>query len=466
MFGSMLGVADPGHRPDRPPADARARTRSRRTAACSRRRTCADGCRRLRERGGKVVVVDPRRSRTAEVADEHHFIRPGTDAHLLIAHGARAVRRRARGRRAARAEHSTGSTRSSAGRGDFTPEPASAGLRHPGRRDPSAWRASSRRRRAAVVYAPHRHLHAGVRHARELARGRAQRADRQPRPRGRRDVHARRRGSGEHARRGRPRAAACAFGRWRSRVRGLPEVFGELPVVCLAEEIETPGEGQVRALITRRRQPGADRRRTAAGSSARSSRSTFMLCDRHLPERDDAPRRRGPARAVAAREVALRPRVHAVRDAQRGELLAAACSRTRDERHAAGVDHAAAPHRRARRARGRTPTSRRSTTSWPRPSAKRAAGSATRPRPGAGRAAPRARAGARPHAARRAVRPHARRSRGEPARRRPRADEAARPRGAADARRGRSSWRPSRSWPTSSGCEASLDRAPRTAAWC
>jgi anaerobic selenocysteine-containing dehydrogenase len=40
------------------------------------------------------------------------------------------------------------------------------------------------------------------------------------------------------------------FGRWKSRVRGLPEAFGELPVVCLAEEIETPGEGQVRALVT------------------------------------------------------------------------------------------------------------------------------------------------------------------------------------------------------------------------
>ena len=41
--------------------------------------------RAIRERGGKVVVVDPRRSRTAKEADEHHFIRPGTDAHLLFA---------------------------------------------------------------------------------------------------------------------------------------------------------------------------------------------------------------------------------------------------------------------------------------------------------------------------------------------------------------------------------------------
>ena len=39
-------------------------------------------------------------------------------------------------------------------------------------------------------------------------------------------------------------------GRWRSRVRGLPEFAGELPVVCLAEEIATPGDGQVRALLT------------------------------------------------------------------------------------------------------------------------------------------------------------------------------------------------------------------------
>ncbi len=39
------------------------------------------------------------------------------------------------------------------------------------------------------------------------------------------------------------------MGRWHSRVRGAPEMFGELPVSCLPEEIETPGEGQVRALI-------------------------------------------------------------------------------------------------------------------------------------------------------------------------------------------------------------------------
>lgn len=40
------------------------------------------------------------------------------------------------------------------------------------------------------------------------------------------------------------------FGRWRSRVRGLPEFGGELPIATLADEIETAGAGQVRALIT------------------------------------------------------------------------------------------------------------------------------------------------------------------------------------------------------------------------
>jgi len=40
------------------------------------------------------------------------------------------------------------------------------------------------------------------------------------------------------------------FGTWRSRVRGAPEVLGQVPAACLAEEIDTPGEGRVRALVT------------------------------------------------------------------------------------------------------------------------------------------------------------------------------------------------------------------------
>lgn len=39
----------------------------------------------IKERGGKFIVIDPRRTETAEIASEHHFIRPGSDAFLLLA---------------------------------------------------------------------------------------------------------------------------------------------------------------------------------------------------------------------------------------------------------------------------------------------------------------------------------------------------------------------------------------------
>ncbi len=41
--------------------------------------------RRVRTRGGKVVVIDPRRTETARLADEHIAVRPGGDAYLLLA---------------------------------------------------------------------------------------------------------------------------------------------------------------------------------------------------------------------------------------------------------------------------------------------------------------------------------------------------------------------------------------------
>src|SRR5262249_35696390 len=84
MFGLPLSL--PGQAADRPqslliPAAAPVVPNARlRTAPDLRERPRA-----MRARGGKVVVVDPRPSRTAEDADEHHFIRPGTDALLLFA---------------------------------------------------------------------------------------------------------------------------------------------------------------------------------------------------------------------------------------------------------------------------------------------------------------------------------------------------------------------------------------------
>jgi anaerobic selenocysteine-containing dehydrogenase len=39
-------------------------------------------------------------------------------------------------------------------------------------------------------------------------------------------------------------------GRHHARVSGAPEVYGELPMTCLSEEIETPGPGQIKTLFT------------------------------------------------------------------------------------------------------------------------------------------------------------------------------------------------------------------------
>ena len=77
--------------------------------------------RRLRARGGRLVVIDPRRSLTALEADAHHFIRPGTDAYLLFAivHTIFAERRTALGRLA---EHTAGLAEVERLARPFTPE--------------------------------------------------------------------------------------------------------------------------------------------------------------------------------------------------------------------------------------------------------------------------------------------------------------------------------------------------------
>ena len=53
--------------------------------ADDRRPTSRAGLRALKARGGRMVVLDPRRTETAKVASEHHFVRPGTDAVVLLA---------------------------------------------------------------------------------------------------------------------------------------------------------------------------------------------------------------------------------------------------------------------------------------------------------------------------------------------------------------------------------------------
>ena len=188
--GLMFGAADrpgPGPRPHRLPPDPRRQPVRVERQPHDGARTSPDACARLRARGGRLVVVDPRRSKTAEEADEHLFIRPGTDAHFLFASRAHDRRRRTgparprgRSRRGARSGLAARPRLRARGR-----RPCAASTRRRSGASPAISRTRARRGLRA-----HRHVHPGVRHARVVARRRREHPRRQPRPRGRRDVHA------------------------------------------------------------------------------------------------------------------------------------------------------------------------------------------------------------------------------------------------------------------------------------
>lgn len=203
--------------------------------------------RALQARGGRCVVVDPRRTRTARAADEHVFVRPGTDAHLLAA-VAHTLFEEDLVNLDRLQSITVGVDELRTALAPFSPEKMAP--------------------LCAVDATTIRRL------ARDLAKA--------PRAAvyGRIGTCTQELGSvaswlvdvcnvltGNLDREGGvmfPMAAAFAAntygppgngrgvrtGRRFSRVRNAPEVLGELPVACLAEEIETPGEGQIRALFT------------------------------------------------------------------------------------------------------------------------------------------------------------------------------------------------------------------------
>ena len=201
----------------------------------------------IRERGGKVVVVDPRRSRTAEEADEHHFIRPGTDAHLLLGI-ASALVDEGLDRPGRLAEHVNGLDEVRALAREFPPERVAptCGI------EAEEIRRMARELSAAERAAVYARIGTTTQEFGTLASWLVDvlnmltgNLDREG---GAMFTQA---AAGQRNSSGKPGVGkGVRFGRWRSRVRGLPETYGELPVVCLAEEIDTPGEGQVRALIT------------------------------------------------------------------------------------------------------------------------------------------------------------------------------------------------------------------------
>ena len=197
----------------------------------------------LRARDGRLIVFDPRKTETAAVADEHHFVTPGSDAYVLtaIVHELFAARLTRCDYLGDTLKHLDAVEQAVAG---CTPELAE--------------------RKSGVSAAVIRRL------ARELST-----TDRAV-VYGRMGVSVQRFGAlcqwaiqviniliGAFDREGgallttpafdsvqKNSRGAGSFARFRSRVRGLPEHGGELPSVALAEEILTEGDGQIRAMVT------------------------------------------------------------------------------------------------------------------------------------------------------------------------------------------------------------------------
>ncbi|HEU5473009.1 MAG TPA: molybdopterin-dependent oxidoreductase [Actinophytocola sp.] len=200
----------------------------------------------LRRRGGKLVVVDPKRTRTAEIADEHHAIRPGTDALLLFAMVSVLFEENlvALGRVES---HVDGVDRVRELAGPFTPDAvapvtgiAAGEIRRMARELAAAPRAAVYGRIGTTTQA-FGTLASWLVDVLNVLTGNLDTEGGAMFPLA---------AAGQaNARPGRARRGFTT-GRFRSRVRDLPEVIGEIPVATLADEILTPGEGQVRALIT------------------------------------------------------------------------------------------------------------------------------------------------------------------------------------------------------------------------
>ena len=194
--------------------------------------------RALRARGGRLVVVDPRRTRTAALADKHLFIRPGTDPYLLfgIVNALFALGL------VADLGNVAGVEELRAVAADFPPEQMAEVCQVPAEEIVALARELAAAPTAAVYgrigtsTAEFGTLTSWLVDVVNVLTGNLDRPGGamfgQP-PQGR-------------PRRRRP----FRTGRWCSRVRNLPEAIGELPVAILADEIRTPGEGQVRALVT------------------------------------------------------------------------------------------------------------------------------------------------------------------------------------------------------------------------
>ncbi len=196
----------------------------------------------IQQRGGKLVVLDPRLTETARRADEHHFIRPGSDVLLLLALTETLFAEDLVGLgRVGEFTDGLGALRAACT--GFTPEVVApqtgidAAVIRRLAREFAAAPAAVCYGRVGVSTQAFGGLCQWLINVLNILTGNLDRPGGAMFPQPAFDLLAQ----------AKPRNY---FARWHSRVRRRPEFMGELPVVALAEEILTPGAGQIKALIT------------------------------------------------------------------------------------------------------------------------------------------------------------------------------------------------------------------------
>ena len=197
--------------------------------------------REIRERGGRIIVIDPRRSETADLADEHHFIRPGTDP-LLLSALIRCFFAEGRVQVGDLEPHLRGLDVLEKAVADFSPEAVTERVGIAAEAIHGMARAFAEAP-TAVCYGrmgtstvPFGTTTSWLIEALNIISGNLDRPGGAMFANPPVDVL--------------KLQPATERGRWRSRTRGTPEFMGELPTATLTEEIETPGDQQVRALVT------------------------------------------------------------------------------------------------------------------------------------------------------------------------------------------------------------------------
>jgi anaerobic selenocysteine-containing dehydrogenase len=199
----------------------------------------------IRARGGKVILIDPRRNETAALVDRHLFIRPGTDALFLLAllHVVFAEGLTNLGTLASFTEGVETVGRLVA---EFSPEEVSAitGI------DPQEIRTVAREFVAADSAVCYGRIGVSTHEFGGLCQWLINVLNIITRNLDREGGAMFTLPAFDPVTAPQAIAPRGSFGRWHSRVRKLPEFAGELPVAVLAEEILTGGPGQIKALVT------------------------------------------------------------------------------------------------------------------------------------------------------------------------------------------------------------------------